>query len=235
VASRQASGRTQAQRRDEAESRILEAATELVAECGFEGLTLAQVGERAGYSRGLPSHYFPTKDKLLMVLCRYIVQSYDFRLKMRTGHGDGYEVFIATLRNYFSMIVEDPVKARAFHTVLTAAYHTPSIVETVAKLNQNTRAAIVHGLRAGIATGQVRPDIDLDRYAVQALGVLRGLVAQWLIDPDAIDLERIGEGFVVDLQQNLAASSEIPPQVAEVRPAISTRSRSSKNTRDTNK
>lgn len=59
------SRRTQVERRDEAERRILEAAALIVAENGLEAITLAEAGERAGYSRGLPSHYF--KDRKSVV------------------------------------------------------------------------------------------------------------------------------------------------------------------------
>ena len=56
--------RTQAERRAEAESRVLSAAAEIVAEKGVDGLTLAEAGERAGYSRGLAGHYYRSKDEL---------------------------------------------------------------------------------------------------------------------------------------------------------------------------
>ena len=36
--------------------RLLDAAGELIVEGGYEAMTLAAVGERAGYSRGLPAH-----------------------------------------------------------------------------------------------------------------------------------------------------------------------------------
>jgi AcrR family transcriptional regulator len=50
--------RTQEERRVEAERRLLRAAAELVGEIGPARLTLANVGERAGYSRGLATHHF---------------------------------------------------------------------------------------------------------------------------------------------------------------------------------
>ena len=53
--------RTQEERREEAERRILEAATRIIGKTGVETFTLADVGEAAGYSRGLPAHYFKTK------------------------------------------------------------------------------------------------------------------------------------------------------------------------------
>src|SRR5690349_12395535 len=57
--------RTQKQRREEAEAALLGAAVELVDEQGVSALTLARVGERAGYSRGLVTHYFGSKQALV--------------------------------------------------------------------------------------------------------------------------------------------------------------------------
>jgi AcrR family transcriptional regulator len=55
--------RTQAERRAAARDRLLQAAAELIAECGLPAVTLAQVGERAGYSRGIANHHFGTKSR----------------------------------------------------------------------------------------------------------------------------------------------------------------------------
>ena len=60
--------RTQQQRRDQAETALLNAAAELVVEEGVHSLTLARVGERARYSRGLVTHYFGSKQALLQRL-----------------------------------------------------------------------------------------------------------------------------------------------------------------------
>jgi len=57
--------RTQEVRRSEAERRQLEAATELIGEVGPSRVTLAMVGKRAGYSRGLATHCFGTKGALV--------------------------------------------------------------------------------------------------------------------------------------------------------------------------
>lgn len=47
---------------------MLNAAAELVIDEGVRSLTLARVGERAGYSRGLATHYFGSKQALLQRL-----------------------------------------------------------------------------------------------------------------------------------------------------------------------
>ncbi len=62
--------RTQQQRRDQAETALLNAAAELAVEYGVRSLTLARVGERAGYSRGIVTHHFGSKQALLERLAR---------------------------------------------------------------------------------------------------------------------------------------------------------------------
>ena len=49
------SRRTQAERRAESDSRMLRAATQLIAKHGSAGVSLAKIGVAAGYSRGLPT------------------------------------------------------------------------------------------------------------------------------------------------------------------------------------
>ena len=60
--------RTQQQRRDQAETALLNAAAELAVEHGVRSLTLARVGERAGYSRGIVTHHFGSKQGLILSL-----------------------------------------------------------------------------------------------------------------------------------------------------------------------
>ena len=48
--------RTQAERTALSDARMLDAAVSLICERGTAGMTLKEVGERAGYSRGLASY-----------------------------------------------------------------------------------------------------------------------------------------------------------------------------------
>jgi AcrR family transcriptional regulator len=62
--------RTQAQRRAESDDRLLSAAAEIIAGEGYLALTLERVGERAGFSRGLASRKYGSKDGLIEALIR---------------------------------------------------------------------------------------------------------------------------------------------------------------------
>ena len=69
-------GRTHAERRREAETRIVQAAFEIVARRGVDQLTLTEAGEEAGYSRALPTHYFENREALLAAVAEHAVKNY---------------------------------------------------------------------------------------------------------------------------------------------------------------
>jgi len=196
-------GRTQAERRDEAERRILEAAADIVAEGGFEAITLAEAGARAGYSRGLPSHYFRTRDDLLSALGAYIVETFQARRRANAAGATGFDGLLEAIRVYFEMPLDRPNMVRAFHAVLAGALNTPAIAATVARLNHTSATEVAAGIRAGIAAGRLRDDIDPDAQGVLILAALRGSIAQWLVDPERIDLERLGANFISTLERSL--------------------------------
>ena len=67
-----ATPRTQAERTAESDARMLAAAVQLIVERGADGMTLKDVGEFAGYSRGLAGHRFGSKAGLFSALVRSV-------------------------------------------------------------------------------------------------------------------------------------------------------------------
>ena len=94
-------GRTHAERRREAETRIVQAAFEIVARRGVDQLTLAEAGEDAGYSRALPAHYFENREALLAAVAEHAVKTYRRRLSERNvPTDDGVDALLATIAFY---------------------------------------------------------------------------------------------------------------------------------------
>jgi AcrR family transcriptional regulator len=82
----------QVARRDADRSRaaILDAAEHLFAEHGFDAVTLAQIGARAGVSRGTPGYFFGTKEALYRVVVeRAAATLRAFAETLRTRDGSG--------------------------------------------------------------------------------------------------------------------------------------------------
>jgi len=195
--------RTQAERREEAERSILDAAVRLVAEKGLDGFTLADAGEAAGYSRGLPAHYFGSKSDLLAAVARHIREWFFTSLQTRVdGRRRGLPSLIAGVDLYFDSCRGDRTMLLALHTVLNGALHNPAVADTVVRLNRDAVKAVEVALRAGIANGEIRRGLDIEAWSVLILSSIRGIVAQCLVDSDQVDLPSLRNNFVASLKRN---------------------------------
>lgn len=196
--------RTQAERREEAERLILDAATRLVAEKGLDEFTLADAGEAAGYSRGLPAHYFRSKADLLGAIAEHIRQWFFAGLDERAQARPGLGNLIAAIDFYFDICRTDRPMMHALHTVLAGALHKPALAASIARFNRDSSALTEASIRAGIANGEIRRGIDAKAWSVLVLTSVRGIIAQWLVDPEHLDLSALRDNLVASLERNFA-------------------------------
>jgi len=195
--------RSQAQRRAEAEQRLLEAAVRIVADRGLDEFTLADVGEQAGYSSGLPAHYFRTKNELITAVAAYIRDWVFAGIRDHAGRRPGLNGLIAGIRFYFDAASDSPELMRALHTVLAGALHKPAVAAAIEALNRDSIEITEANIRAGIDNGEIRRGLDARIEAVLILAAVRGAIAQWLIDPEMVDLAAARTVFITSLRQRL--------------------------------
>jgi AcrR family transcriptional regulator len=196
--------RSQAQRRDEAERRLLSAAVWLVGERGLERITLAEVGEAAGYSRGLPAHYFGGKDGLVVALASHIIEGFGRGVERNERHRPGLERLLGLVAFYLDSAGKEPAMVRALFVLLGEGLSNGLVTERLAQLNARSAKSFEVNLRAGVAAGEVRADVDATSQAILILAGLRGAVGLWLLAPDAVDLRAVRDAFVVSLRRSLA-------------------------------
>lgn len=195
--------RTQAERRAEAEGRVLAAAAEIVAEKGVDGLTLAEAGERAGYSRGLAGHYFGSKDELLAAMAEAIHDEFNMQRRERLRGTAGLARLMATIEASFERQAVGLVKMRAYIAVLMGAAHKPALAEAVATFNRESATEFGRLIASAIEAGDIRPDIDARTQALILSAALRGIMAQWVLDPAGVDLARIRSEFIALVERSL--------------------------------
>jgi AcrR family transcriptional regulator len=196
-------GRTHAERRLEAETRIVQAAFDIVARRGVDQLTLAEAGEEAGYSRALPAHYFETREALLAAVAQHAVNNYRKRLiEQKVTAEDGVNSLLASIAFYLDDSRGWPKKLRAFHEVMNAGLRWPSIAEVVARLNQEWIDRIAAQIRTAQRQGDIRADIDAVAEAVAISGAMRGIMAQWLVAPESIHLDAVRDTYIAGLRRS---------------------------------
>lgn len=167
--------------------RLLRAAAELIAERGYERTTLAAIGARAGYSHGLVTRRFGSKDGLLDALLQRMVADWQEREIAPLLHGrSGAPALNLAIRGIRQSIRRDPVAVRALYTLMFEAHRdSPAILrDRMRDLHHSQRAGYKRAIAAGIQDGSVRSDVDPVATARLAVSTLRGAAYQWLLEPD---------------------------------------------------
>jgi AcrR family transcriptional regulator len=180
--------RTQAERRAETESRLIQAAMDLVAEGGVGAVTVAATGVRAGYSRGIVNHHFGSRRALLDALAREM----QGRFPAPETRGSGLARVLALVDAYLDGLGERPRDMQVFLVLWTEAIASdPDLRPVFAERDEAFRTSMGNAVAAGVADGTVRADADPDAAAVALVALMRGVGLQRLLSPAAVDLDAV--------------------------------------------
>jgi AcrR family transcriptional regulator len=177
--------RTQAERTATAHRRMIRAAIRLIARQGYTRTTLAQVGKEAGYTGGLVSHHFGSKEGLARALVEHAAgRFYQDQLLVATRGKAGLDALCASMGTYLDELVVRE------------------------ELNREFRRSACTWIREGMEAEEIRSDLDPDAEAAVFVGMLRGVATQWMADPRCFDLDAVRESLKDALRRHLAAGGE---------------------------
>lgn len=179
--------RTQQERSSQAERALLDAAASLFARRGVDQTSLADIGELAGYSRGLANHHFGTKASLIEQLAKRTQT--DFVADVGDDFGDVVAALVEMADNYLATVKRDADTTRAFFVMWGAAIPSEATMRPVfATDDAQFRSGVESLLRLGQENKSVTADLDPKSAAAMLVGMLRGVSAQYLIDPKAFNM-----------------------------------------------
>ncbi len=166
---------------------MLDAAVRLVAEGGFEAMTVAAVGERAGYSRGLVTARFGSKDGLVSAVIDHLTEFWqDATPPLPEDDVTGLDEALSILGGVWAL---PPTKdnfrhLRALNMLLLQAVGPDQLLAARARdMHALLRGRIEAGLRRGMQDGSVRPDVNPAEEALLVVAAIRGVAHQWILDP----------------------------------------------------
>jgi AcrR family transcriptional regulator len=203
VATLEPSRQTQAERRETAERAILEAAKTIVAERGLDELTLNEAGEAAGYSRALPAHYFGTKSALLAALADHIMASYVMRVREAAMQSEGLDSLCERVAFYIDDGCRNPKSLRAFQAILGGGLTRPELAPLVKRLNEESIDGLATLIKDAREKGEIRADARPRAEASIILASMRGVMFQWLIDPNHVKLSRVRDTLISSIRTSL--------------------------------
>jgi AcrR family transcriptional regulator len=203
--------RSQAERREASEQRLLLAAAALIAEEGFAAASLQRIGTRAGYSRGLASQHFGSKDGLMQALIAAVIARSTALLQARAtaGANDGANGSgpRGTILAYADVILEqierDPL-IRAYWVMMASAIanRLPSQAVFLAE-HEKVKTELAGLIAAGQAAGDIDPGLDPEAAALSIGSTLLGIGIECLLDK-ALDLPRVRTAALAGIERSLS-------------------------------
>ncbi|MCB0890508.1 MAG: TetR/AcrR family transcriptional regulator, partial [Propionibacteriaceae bacterium] len=156
---------------------ILERAIEVFAANGSEGTSLRAIAREIGVSHAALTHYFPSRDALLVEVYREAER----RVQKTEGpEANVVEIMAESARRNHSV----PGLVQLYSTLVAAGLESghPDATAFATDRFAYTRRTLAERVRRNQADGLIRPDVDPEAVAALVIAASDGLQQQWLLD-----------------------------------------------------
>lgn len=175
-------------RRDRTEE-ILEAATKLLGQYGFQGTTLALVANAVGLTEPGVLHYYPSKVHLLQGVLEYHEQkNLEKYLEASEAKQQNASEFLELLEALVAENERIPGLIQLFTVLVSESIRSdhPSHDYFVERYRRGREMYVKHFFMS--LKDKIRPDVDVKELSTLIMAVMDGLQIQWLLDPKKIDM-----------------------------------------------
>jgi len=188
--------RTQAERTALSDSRMFDAAVELITLHGTHNTTLREVGEKAGYSRGLASGRFGSKEALFNELISIFNRRWKEESQAAIGNRTGLAALHGAIDGVIHFMTENTSYVRAmfilyYETIGSSAQIRERLADQHRAYRRDAAAWVSQAIEDGDATSDTSPE----RFATHYASFVFGLIYQWLANPSAVDFVQALQDF----------------------------------------
>ena len=187
---------TQSERTEISDRKMFDAAVALVNQRGPAATSLSDVGVMAGYSRGLASHRFGSKESLFNFVVLRVGDIWLEQLKNATGDQSGFAAIEKAVDQHYQFCVEAPANLRAFYTLWFESVNAKSeLSDTIQKIHQRRFQDVVSWVLDDDETSDAHKR-DAEIIANQFSASVIGIVYYWLANPEKIkETKRLHDGL----------------------------------------
>lgn len=160
------------------------AAAEIIAAEGFAAASFDRIGQAAGYSRGLASQKFGSKDGLVEAVIQFVQARMDaataVALKSASNPVEEVLVYVEVTLTQ----IEKDFLARSYFVMMAAAIANRLPIQKAFRVQHDMfRLKVKEIIERGLAEGSIRAGIDADSSAISVGSMTLGIATQLLLDP----------------------------------------------------
>jgi AcrR family transcriptional regulator len=175
---------TQAERTEISDMKMLDATVDLIVSRGPSATSLKEVGLKAGYSRGLASQRFGSKDNLMAFVLRNIGDVWLQQLKSATFGKTGIEAIHRALDEHYRFCLEAPKRVRAFYTLWFESVNAGTELETIIeKIHRRRHQDVARWIMNEFKETEMDSD-RTDIISSHFCAAIIGIVYYWLTKPE---------------------------------------------------
>jgi len=197
--------RTQAERTEISDQRMFDVTVKLIVERGPAQTRLADVGVLAGYSRGLASHRFGSKDRLFNFVVLRLADMWLAKLKEVTSNKVGLAAIEQALDQHCQFCVDAPDYVRTLYVLWFESLNLDShLSETIKSIHQRRFQDVVNWiLNDPLLAERVKREADV--IAAQFSVSVIGAIYHWLANPEKVDeIKFLHDGIKLTMRRLLS-------------------------------
>ena len=185
---RRAEGRSRQERGVRTEEAILQATMRLLATRGIHGTSLDLLAEEVGVAKSSILWHFGSKEELLLRVAERVYDEVARGPVQKILALENFEERAAASWRFFSETLRQKPELRRvmLYLIFESVEGRPELRARLQQLYRGIRDMYETGLR-----GVVPDEAQRRRLAVISVASLDGLFLQWLLEPEAIDLEAL--------------------------------------------
>lgn len=182
---------------DAARAALIEAASTLFAERGYHNSSVAEIGARAGVSRGLVNHHFGSKENLLTAVIETHLREWELDVVAPAIAGkNGLEALKAIIFAHLELAKQRPAHLLLLYRLMGEALDPRNdLGDAFATVHKRWREQGRYWWDEGVAAGEIDGGRDQDANASLIIGAVRGITFDWLTSPGSFDLDAAYEQF----------------------------------------
>jgi TetR/AcrR family acrAB operon transcriptional repressor len=188
--------------------RLIEAAMRLFAQQGYTASSVAAIGEQAGVSRGLVNFHFATKENLLHAVIEQLVSELERQMFPGDAQADPLEALAVLVQAHRRFLQQQPERARLLFRLQAEALNPMLGLEAFADLHRRWLERTRPWWEQMLAERRIDPELNHNAVATFTIGALRGIALEWLLAPDAVDLDAAYQHLFRSLEAGLTQGTD---------------------------